>query len=83
MLKVETKGTRNIDFSASGTFSNNGKLQNITVEFNHDGKTISGEKYINVIIDTDEKLNKGEYTLMINARNEPITISIPIKLIVV
>ena len=83
MLKVETKGTRNIDFSASGTFSNNGKLQNITVEFNHDGKTISGEKYINVIIDTDKKLNKGEYTLMISARNEPITISIPIKLIVV
>ena len=83
MLKVETKGIRNIDFSASGTFSNNGKLQNITVEFDHDKKTISGEKYINVIIDTDEKLNKGEYTLMINARNEPITISIPIKLIVV
>ena len=83
ILKVDTKETRDIDFIASGTFSNNGKLRNITIEFDHDKTSISGKENINVIIQTNGELNKGTYTLMISARNEPLTISIPIKLIVI
>ena len=83
ILEVDTKGTKDINFIASGTFSNNGKLQNITIEFDHDKTPINGKENINVIIQTDAELNKGTYTLMISARNEPLTISIPIKLIVI
>ena len=69
-----------IDIKASGTFSNNGKLENISVSFGPVEKFIEN-KYQNKVIIESQNLDPGIYTIMISVKSETITQSIPIRII--
>ena len=69
-----------IDIKSSGTFSNNGKLENISVSFEPVEKFIEN-KYQNRVIIESQNLDPGIYTIMISVKSESITQSIPIRII--
>lgn len=81
ILTIEPEKMIEVDIEVSGTFTGNGLLKNISITFEQIDNKFNTKQEIPIKIEP-QNLDSGSYTIMLSVRNQEITQSIPVKLII-